>query len=280
MLVPRVSTIYNDSNITCIDVKPSNILLDRGGCVKLCDFGISGRLVDSKAKTRSAGCAAYLSVSTWSATQIQISACTYMVCYADSDIRLYIHGLLRRFRYPPVHGLCYADSDIRLYIHGLLRRFRYPLVHTWSATQIQISACTYIVCYADSDIRLYMVSATQIQISACTYMVCYADSDIRLYIHGLLRRFRYPPVHTWSATQIQISACTYIVCYPDSDIRLTKFFILTIPPVIWTNFFSFLYFISLTLKYHNWSTLKMKEKSCFSIFRLSRLCSRLIPLLV
>jgi mitogen-activated protein kinase kinase 7 len=34
------------------DVKPSNILLDTLGRVKLCDFGISGRLVDSKAKTR------------------------------------------------------------------------------------------------------------------------------------------------------------------------------------------------------------------------------------
>ncbi|XP_065570241.1 serine/threonine-protein kinase dst3-like isoform X2 [Artemia franciscana] len=42
------------------DVKPSNILLDEKGSIKLCDFGISGWLEDSKAKTRSAGCAAYM----------------------------------------------------------------------------------------------------------------------------------------------------------------------------------------------------------------------------
>lgn len=45
------------------DVKPSNILLDKAGNIKLCDFGISGQLVDSIAKTRDAGCQPYMAVS-------------------------------------------------------------------------------------------------------------------------------------------------------------------------------------------------------------------------
>lgn len=41
-------------------MKPSNVLINTQGQVKMCDFGISGYLVDSVAKTMDAGCKPYM----------------------------------------------------------------------------------------------------------------------------------------------------------------------------------------------------------------------------
>ena len=54
--------LYSLCGFNIPDIKPSNILLDHTGAIKLCDFGISGQLVDSIAKTRDAGCRPYMAV--------------------------------------------------------------------------------------------------------------------------------------------------------------------------------------------------------------------------
>lgn len=63
-MVNALSFLHKELNVIHRDVKPSNILANRKGEIKMCDFGISGQLVDSVAKTIDAGCKPYMAVST------------------------------------------------------------------------------------------------------------------------------------------------------------------------------------------------------------------------
>lgn len=59
-VVKALNFLYSTLRVIHRDVKPSNILINRRGEVKMCDFGISGYLVNSIAKTFEAGCKPYM----------------------------------------------------------------------------------------------------------------------------------------------------------------------------------------------------------------------------
>lgn len=59
-VVSALEYLHTNLRVIHRDVKPSNILVNVDGVIKLCDFGISGQLVDSLAKTMNAGCKPYM----------------------------------------------------------------------------------------------------------------------------------------------------------------------------------------------------------------------------
>ncbi|KRY22459.1 Dual specificity mitogen-activated protein kinase kinase 6 [Trichinella patagoniensis] len=59
-IVEALHYMKQELNLMHRDVKPSNVLLNRKGQIKICDFGISGHLTDSLAKTINAGCKPYM----------------------------------------------------------------------------------------------------------------------------------------------------------------------------------------------------------------------------
>eukprot|EP00118_Oscarella_pearsei_P001007 m.6361 g.6361 ORF g.6361 m.6361 type:complete len:347 (+) comp15679_c0_seq1:115-1155(+) len=99
-VVKALDYLHSRLSVMHRDVKPSNILIDEKGNIKLCDFGISAELVDSVAKTIEAGCKPYMAPERINPTQDKA---------AGYDIRSDVWSLgitlvelaLGKFPYPP-----------------------------------------------------------------------------------------------------------------------------------------------------------------------------------
>lgn len=121
--VMGLRALKDEHNIIHRDVKPTNILVNQRGQIKICDFGVSGNLVASIAKTN-IGCQSYMAperISNGGMSQAGASSAggTYSV---QSDIwslgLTLIECALGRYPYPPeTYNNIFSQLSVSMNFH-------------------------------------------------------------------------------------------------------------------------------------------------------------------
>ena len=88
-----------------LDVKPSNILVNTRGEIKICDFGVSGQLINSMANS-------FVGTRSYMAVSIEVAAVSsYMM--SVGDLREWSVGCTRTHSLAPMRE-CKCDNSINI----------------------------------------------------------------------------------------------------------------------------------------------------------------------
>lgn len=116
-----LKSLKDEHNIIHRDVKPTNILVNSKGQIKICDFGVSGNLVASIAKTN-IGCQSYMAPERIAGGGMQQSGATSGGTYSvQSDVwslgLSIIECAMGRYPYPP-ETFTNIFSQLHAIVHG------------------------------------------------------------------------------------------------------------------------------------------------------------------